>query len=242
MIETIIKIGITCTGTDVKHNNYVNWLKVNKLIEITRLSLSEDNLEEVNNLDGIVMSGGLDMHPKFYQSEITDYPNAPTNFDEKRDEFEMAVFELSQIKSIPVLCICRGMQLVNCSLGGTLRQDIGPISNGIHQFEENDKAHGIDIVPDTLLQEITGFDRGVVNSAHHQSIDQLGIGLAINCTADDGIIEGIEWYNPENKSFFLGVQWHPERMFKLHLQDSPLTKNLRDRFINEIKKSIENLL
>jgi putative glutamine amidotransferase len=242
MIETVIKIGVTFTGTDEKHNNYVNWLQSNDLVEITRLSVFDTNLYKVNNLDGIILSGGLDIHPKIYNSDITSYPNCPLGFDERRDEFEMAVYEMSQKKGIPVLCICRGMQLVNCILGGTLTQDIGPVANAIHQFEHNDKAHGVKIIPGTFLHEITEIERTVVNSAHHQAIDKLGKGLAVNCIADDGIIEGIEWDNGEDKPFFLGVQWHPERMFKFHLAESAVSKNIRDRFINEIKKSIENLL
>jgi putative glutamine amidotransferase len=174
MIQTVIKIGITFTGTDDKHNNYLDWLKINDRVEITRLSVLDNNLDLVYKMDGLVLSGGLDMHPKYYNSDSTDYPNAPLKFDEKRDQFEMAAFEMSQKKNIPVLCICRGMQLVNCILGGTLTQDIGEVANKIHQFEHNDKAHGIKIVHDTLLHEITGILRSVTNSAHHQSIHHLG--------------------------------------------------------------------
>lgn len=242
MIKTVIKIGVTYTGTDEKHNNYVNWLKANQLVEITRLSTHDNNLDAVKNLDGIVLSGGLDMHPKYYNSNVTDYPNAPHSFDEKRDAFEIAVFELSQQKNLPVLGVCRGMQLVNCIMGGTLTQDIGPVGNAIHKFEQNDKAHGVNIVPGTILSEITEIDRSVTNSAHHQCIGQLGKGLAINCRSDDGIIEGLEWDDHKNNSFFMGVQWHPERLFKFHLSESPLTKNIRNRFIEEIQKSITHHL
>lgn len=242
MIKTVIKIGVTYTGTDEKHNNYVNWLKANQLVEITRLSTHDNNLDAVKNLDGIVLSGGLDMHPKYYNSNVTDYPNAPHSFDEKRDAFEIAVFELSQQKNLPVLGVCRGMQLVNCIMGGTLTQDIGPVGNAIHKFEQNDKAHGVNIVPGTILSEITEIDRSVTNSAHHQCIGQLGKGLAINCTSDDGIIEGLEWDDHKNNSFFMGVQWHPERLFKFYLSESPLTINIRDRFIEEIQKSITHHL
>lgn len=240
MIQTVIKIGVTYTGTDEKHSNYVNWLKANELVEITRLSAHDNNLAEVTDMDGIVLSGGLDMHPKYYNSSVNGYPNAPVYFDEKRDEFEKQVFELSERRKLPVLGVCRGMQLVNCLLGGTLRQDIGLVSNGIHKFENNDKAHGLNIIPGTILSEIVKLERTVANSAHHQCIENLGKGLVINCMSDDGIIEGVEWDDFHNKPFFLGVQWHPERLFKFHMSESPVSKGIRDRFINEIKKSIEH--
>ena len=239
MNEPIIKIGVTYTGTDEKHSNYVRWLKGNEHIEITTLSPLHTDLESIKDFDGILLSGGVDMHPKFYNSTVTDYPNAPQHFYEKRDEFEIAVFQKTQQNYIPVLAVCRGMQMVNCILGGNLTQDIGPEANGIHKFENHDKGHGINIMPATLLKEITGVDRTMTNSAHHQCINNLGEGLLINCQSDDGIVEGIEWEHKENKPFFLGIQWHPERMYKFHLNELPLTKNIRDRFIKEIKKSTQ---
>ena len=235
-MQNLIKIGVTFTGTDENHSNYVNWLKGNDNIEIITLSHEVTDLESIKDLDGIVLSGGVDMHPKFYGNSVTDYPNNSIGFEVKRDEFELEVFNLSQQNVIPLLGVCRGMQLVNCVLGGTLNQDNGVVANAIHRFENNDKAHGINILSGTLLEEMVGVNRSITNSAHHQSINKLGEGLAINCMADDGIIEGIEWQQKENKSFFLAVQWHPERMYKFNLQTSPVTKNIRDHFINEIKK------
>lgn len=239
MNKPLIKIGLTYTGTNEKHNNYVRWLVGNEAIEITTLSSTETSLESINNFDGIILSGGVDINPKFYNSIINDYPNAPQHFQQERDEFEIAVFKKTQQHHIPLLAVCRGMQLVNCILGGNMTQDIGNAANGIHKFEQQDKAHGINIEPASLLNQITGVERTVVNSAHHQCINKLGEGLLVNCKSDDGIAEGIEWADKENKSFFLGVQWHPERMYKLHLSEAPSAKNIRDRFIKEIKKSIE---
>ena len=239
MIQREIRIGITYTGTDEKHSNYVRWLKGNEHIEVITLSPLHTDLESIKDFDGIVLSGGVDMHPKFYNSNIINYPNAPLYFHEKRDEFEIEVFEISQQNNIPLLAVCRGMQLVNCVMGGTLKQDIGTTANAVHRFEQHDKAHGINITPDSLLHDITEVARTIANSAHHQSIDKIGKGLAINCIADDGIVEGVEWIEKENKSFFLGIQWHPERMYKFHLGELPAAKNIRDRYIKEIKKSIK---
>ena len=240
MMLPVIKIGLTHTGTEEKHNNYVRWLQGTR-IEVVTLSADETSLESIKNLDGIVLSGGVDVQPKYYKSDVINYPNAPDTFNEKRDEFEIAVYTLSRQNNMPLLAICRGMQLVNCILGGTLKQDIGEVANKIHRFEVNDKAHGINITAGSLLHEITGVERTVTNSAHHQAIDVLGDGLKINCLADDGIVEGIEWLQPDGKPFFLGVQAHPERMYKFNLEQLAITKNIRDRFIKEVNKSVEKL-
>ena len=232
-----MKIGLTYTGFEEKHNNYLQWLKGNEDIELVTLSKDNRDDEIIKSLDGIVMSGGVDVHPKYYNGN-TGYANAPEHFDEERDVYEIAVFNISQQNNIPLLCVCRGMQLVNCILGGSLIQDIGSDANKIHRFQQNDKAHGVNIEAGTLLNEIAQLERGVVNSAHHQALNVVGNGLQINSISDDGITEGLEWADKSNKSFLLCIQWHPERMYKLGLQNSTLSKNIRDRFIEEIKKSI----
>lgn len=235
-MKPVIKIGLTYTGTEEKHNNYVNWLKGNDDIEIVKLSAEDDNLDKAKELDAIVFSGGVDAHPKNYGKSNTNYPNAPENFNVTRDEFETELFYLSQSQNLPVLGVCRGMQLLNCVLGGDLTQDIGTDANDIHRNDGNDKKHSITVLPNTLLSKITKVEEDNANSAHHQSIGHIGNGLMINARSDDGIIEGIEWADKENKPFLLGIQWHPERMYKLDMQASPLSKNIRDYFINEVKR------
>ncbi len=234
-----MKIALTYTDSDEKHNNYVRWMKANENLDVIKISADDNNLHEVVNCDALVLAGGRDIHPKFYKNKNTDYPNhPPNNFDEKRDEFEIAVFKLAQEQSLPVLGICRGMQLINCILDGTLKQDLGEALNKIHRVEaHHDKVHGVNVEGNTIMSEITNAGRSVVNSAHHQAIDKLGGGLKVNCTADDGIIEGLEWIDKSNKPFLLCVQWHPERMFKFQLENSPLSKNIRNKFLEEIKKS-----
>lgn len=233
-----MKIGLTYTGLEEKHNNYLQWLKGNDDIELVTLSKDNGNDEIIKNLDGMVMSGGVDLHPKYYNGN-TGYTNAPEHFDEDRDAFETNVFHSSQQNNIPLLGVCRGMQLVNCILGGNLIQDIGSDANKIHCFQQNDKAHGVNIEAETLLNEIAALQRGVVNSAHHQAVNVTGKGLQANCISDDGITEGLEWADKSNRSFLLCIQWHPERMYKMGLQNAALSKNIRDRFIEEIKKSIQ---
>ena len=234
-----MKIALTYTGSDQKHNNYVRWLQAGEDIDIIRISTDDNNLHKINNCDALVLSGGVDIYPGFYHHN-TGYDNAPKTFNKERDTFEIAAFQSALQNNKPILGICRGLQLVNCIFGGTLQQDLGNDLNKIHKAEEQDKAHGITVQTGTLLHGILNAERGVVNSAHHQAVNVPGNGLKINCTADDGTIEGLEWADAANKPFLLCIQWHPERMFQFGLDDSPLSKSIRNKFIEEINKSKAN--
>jgi len=231
-----VKIGLTYTGSPEKHQYYIDWLKGHDNIEIIRLSADDNNLSEIENLDALVLSGGRDMHPKYYGKTKVDYNESPGSFDEKRDEFEMNAFKLAQENHLPVLGICRGLQLINCALGGDLKQDLGALDT-THQGNP-DKQHATNIETGTLLHDVVGKESGDINSAHHQAIDHVGKDLRVNARATDGTIEGIEWNDRSGKPFMLAVQWHPERMFRFNLQDSVLSKNIRNRFIEEVRKSI----
>jgi putative glutamine amidotransferase len=231
-----MKIGLTYTGSPEKHQYYERWLRGDEPIEIIKLSAGDWNVEDLKTCDALVLAGGRDLHPKFYKNKDTDYPNTPGDFDEKRDEFEITAFKQAQERGIPVLGICRGMQLVNCILDGTLKQDMGEALNKIHRVEAtDDKTHVVNIESNTMISEIAGAKQLVVNSAHHQAVEKLGEGLKVNCRADDGTIEGFEWADRSGKPFLLCVQWHPERMFKFQLMDSPLSKNIRNKLIEEIR-------
>jgi putative glutamine amidotransferase len=223
-----MKIGLTYTGSEDKHGYYANWLRGGSTLEVVKLShLEPDRLDEC---DGLVLSGGIDIHPAFYGSTQLRFPNAD-KFDKQRDEFEIRALHHAREKHVPVLGICRGLQLINCALGGTLVQDLGT-RNEIHRGNP-DKRHEVHVEEDTLLAETTGVLDGDVNSAHHQSIQLLGKDLVINCYSVDGMIEGVE--GTAGSGFLLAVQWHPERMFTFKLQDSPFSKGIRDRFISEVE-------
>jgi putative glutamine amidotransferase len=239
-----MKIGLTYTGFEHKHKNYINWLKSpdsdqDDKIEIVTLSVERNNAVELEDCDGLVLSGGIDSDPVFYNGSV-DYPNKPDEgWHTERDLFEKSLYESALKKSIPILAVCRGLQLVNVIQGGTLNQDLGELNESHKTEEELDKEHTVNIYRGTLLSEIAQVETAKVNSAHHQAIKKLGEGLMINCMAEDGTVEGAEWKEKEHKPFLLCVQWHPERMYKFQLQDTPLSKNIRVRFIEEIKKSIE---
>jgi putative glutamine amidotransferase len=232
-----VKIALTRTDNPEKHQYYQNWLEEVENVEVITLSAQDNNLSEVEACEGLVLSGGRDIHPKYYGSENLEYKGAPENYSEKRDDFEIAAFKQARDKDLPILGICRGLQLINVICKGTLIQSLDDFDEDKTHLGNPDKIHSVFIQPETLLYDIVGHKEGVVNSAHHQAIDRLGEGLLVNSRAGDGTIEGIEWKQKSGSSFMLAIQWHPERMFRFHLEKSDLSKKIKDRFIEEIKKT-----
>ncbi len=229
------KIGISYSKTNFIY--YWNWFAVPELqdqFELVELSFTNNNVEDIARCDGFVLTGGIDIDPQLYNG-LNSYEKRPDSFQPERDQFEKQIFQHAISNKIPVLAICRGLQLVNVLRGGTLVQDLGKAGNYLHCKEVEDKLHEIDIMKDSLLFEITGITHGKVNSAHHQAIEKLGAGLKVNALSKDGVIEGLEWEDPTEKAFLLCIQWHPERMFRQNFGDSPLSYKVRDRFIQEIK-------
>lgn len=235
-----MRIGLTYTGSMAKHRNYVDWLKgadlPGELIEVVKFSVDDNNLEQLQDCDGLVLSGGVDIHPALYGGEL-DYKNAPVRgWEKERDLFERSLFEYAMENGLPTVGVCRGLQLVNVTLHGTLVQDLGEQGDATHENVKEDKRHSVSVEKDSLLYAIAGHEKGEANSAHHQAIDKLGEGLRVNSRADDGTIEGIEWAEPAGKTFMLAVQWHPERMFTNRMKDSFLYGAIRDRFFGAIRE------
>jgi putative glutamine amidotransferase len=231
-METM-NIGLTFTGYGEKHQNYVKWLKGKDAgITVIKLSAGLDR-GLIKQCDALVLSGGVDIHPEYYGGGMV-YPKQPRGgWKRERDVFEQEAFEWAMDRKMPVLGVCRGLQLINVLLKGTLIQDLGEKGDEVHEYEDEDKRHPVELVEGSLLHAIAGEKRGEANSAHHQAIGKLGNGLAVNCRAEDGTIEGIEWADPADKPFMIAVQWHPERMFTNQLPDLRLYKNIRERFISE---------
>lgn len=226
-----LTIGIT--DTEARYDNYPIWIKNNDE-NITIVKLTADHFEDIYQCDGIVLSGGIDSHPRFYNHARTTYPNAPKAFNEARDEFETTVFEYAKSR-LPILAICRGMQLINIILGGTLVQDLEENQQLDHRrHQDKDGIHAVNVEQNTLLARITQSQTGLVNSAHHQGVDLLVNDLIINAFSPDGVPEGAEWKDKTNKPFMLCVQWHPERLAQTDTEN-PFTKNIRTAFLEAIK-------
>lgn len=161
--------------------------------------------------DGIVLSGGEDISSSFYgQAELDSLCGNP---DLYRDSMEIVCFNFAYENQIPVLGICRGMQLMNVATGGNLTVDI-PVQKGsqLHQTDSSDAIHKIKLKEGSILALRTASIEGEVNSNHHQSIDVLGAGFEIIAFAEDSIPEAIHFTNNKTHPFLMGVQWHPERM------------------------------
>ena len=226
------RIGITTSDTNFQ--NYPNWI-AGEGVEIIQLSYTEKNTQDFDSCDGFVLTGGIDVHPQFYQNTRVDYPNT-TVFNESRDHFEIQVFEFARQKNKPVLAICRGMQLVNIALGGNLIQDLQ--ENGFTNHRkgpDGDREHKIDVEPGTLLAQISGVQHGFVNSAHHQGLDQIADELKVSAFSEDGVVEAIE-YKDSNKPFLLAVQWHPERM-QIPASNLAFSQNIRSAFMEAMLKN-----
>ncbi|KXL51841.1 putative glutamine amidotransferasec [Anaerotignum neopropionicum] len=161
-------------------------------------------------LDGIVLSGGGDIDPLLFHEEPL---RESGEISPRRDQFELSLCQAAIQKNIPLLGICRGMQVINIALGGTIYQDIGVQTKSTlkhrQQAPRDYATHSIMIEENTLLSHLWGKEKAAVNSFHHQGVALLGEGLRYSAKSQDGLIEAIEH---TEKPFIFGVQWHPEAM------------------------------
>lgn len=231
-----IVVGITYCS---KYEAYSKWIESVGNVETIKLSYHDNNFSDIEKCNGIVLSGGEDIHPRHYKKPELVAQFQLKDIDEQRDEFELNVLRYTQEKKLPLLGICRGLQVANVFFGGTLIPDIPSFGKFNHSKEPDfDRYHLIHIDGNSFLSTlIDDAEVGEVNSAHHQSADQLGAGLVANAISYDGVVEGIEWLHPDGKPFLLLVQWHPERM---NDQENALTKNVRAAFIDSVRKNVSH--
>jgi len=231
-----ICIGITDCA---RYANYEKWfLDAPEDLYVIRLSYHLDNLDAIEQCQGVVLSGGEDVDPRRYRRPDLLGRIELTDIDEKRDEFEIRVIERALKLRLPILGICRGMQLFNVYHGGTLIFDIPSVTQitGHAKVLGLDQRHEIHVAEKTLLNQITGCLKGHVNSSHHQCVETLAEVLLAVAKAEDPIIEATQWKNTDDNPFYLGVQWHPERMID---QSSPFSHNIRQAFLEYIIKQQE---
>jgi putative glutamine amidotransferase len=184
------------------------------------VALAEAYAERIDAL--VVTGGGFDVDPRLFGAKST---HASVTLKEERTLFEWTVTKAMLAKDKPVLGICGGEQLINVVLGGTLIQHIEDEIAGHVLHEQpnprDEPGHIVQVKAGTLLHRLTGAAELAVNSAHHQAVKDVGPEVAINATAPDGVVEGIE---SRIHRFCLGVQWHPE--FLIHGGDQKIFAGL----------------
>jgi putative glutamine amidotransferase len=170
--------------------------------------ITPDEPKPLDGLSGLVLTGGSDVNPARYGQTI----NGSEDVDEERDRLETDLLREALLRDLPVLAICRGLQVLNVAHGGTLFQHL--LTSELHQkrcpgceMGRHPAAHSVTVSTGTKLAGMIGDGSHEVNSRHHQAADRVGIGLVVSAVASDGVIEGLE--RPD-KTFVVGVQWHPE--------------------------------
>ena len=172
---------------------------------------ADDASELLDRFDGLVLMGGADVDPHLYGQ--TRQPHV-YGVNSEQDRFEMALVHAAIAAKLPTLAVCRGIQLVNVALGGSLIQHIGDLPGVVQHAPSKFPAgqdyalHDVEITKGTKLASAMGATTARVASFHHQGLDTIGRGLEITARSADGLVEGLE--HTGSGQWLIGVQWHPE--------------------------------
>ena len=192
---------------------YVTALENAGLVPLIVPPLSSANAAAsvLSSVSGLVLTGGEDVDPARYGEQRHEKVRS---VNPARDATEAALIQEAKTRQMPVLAICRGIQILNVALGGTLIQDIpSEIATSISHDDEgarDSRSHEISVEPGSLIATAIGTEHATVNSFHHQSVQRVADGMRITARSPDGIIEGIE--STDRNWWVMGVQWHPEEM------------------------------
>ncbi len=232
---------------DTKTDEYIAWLKSGEAfgyeIECIKLfyegdsieELKSKNLETLKRLDAIVFSGGPDVEPSFFGVSLSkgELEKLRVRSVPQRDEMELTLAKASLEQGVPVLGICRGLQLMNVAMGGTLTLDIEQ-ETGTHLHEakgpEESNYHWLTLDLNSKLGKMIGESEGEASTRHHQAAKAIASGLSVVSRSADGIVEAME--SADDRPIFL-VQWHPERMW-LEGRDNAFSRNLLKGFLEVV--------
>jgi putative glutamine amidotransferase len=236
-VDTLpVKIAFSKGSPEASYANYYSWIHHFDSTAICQdmFAMPLDSAMEIfKGCSGLLLTGGTDVNPGLY-GKAYDTVRCWT-IDHHLDSLEIMLIDSAVAWGMPILGICRGHQMLNVALGGSLIVDI-PEDFGTtvaHRCVDFPTCiHTVAIDTGSMLYGISGTDSGEVNSAHHQAADQMAPELKAIAFASDGLIESEQWKNPSGKNFLLGVQWHPERLDPAN----PLSGPIAVRFLEECRK------
>lgn len=239
--DETLKIAISKASPIESYSAYTDWIHAEdptiETLDMYQFSI-DSALQLLEECSGLLLTGGPDIYPGNYgmESEI----DRCGEFDLKRDSLEFALIARALELDLPILGICRGQQILNVALGGTLYIDIpSDYDTTVQHRKPNtyDCFHNVMLEDKSKLAWAAHTLIGKVKSRHHQAINSLADKLKVTARASDGIIEAVEWKNIGERSFLMGVQWHPEQMD----WSNPFSKSVLEYFILEVKSVMEDI-
>ena len=229
--EMTPKVGITFCG----EQKIVSYEAAALAAGLTPVRLIPSHSPHLSDVDGLMLTGGTDVNPSLYGQEAGPDTSAP---DDERDAMELELLREALTKDMPVLAICRGMQLLNVAQGGTLHQHL--LSADVHVQRPTDQlpgqhgaVHDVVVAQGSKLATIIGAGKHDVNSRHHQAVDRLGSDITVTALSIDGVVEGVEI---PDRSFAVAVQWHPEDRIGVSESDRKLFASFADALRARLSK------
>jgi putative glutamine amidotransferase len=223
----MVKIGITTGFHEVESvrylrldvRNYEAIINSGGCPIILAETSDENTLDDyISSIEGLLLTGGGDIDPEYYGEKM----DGSIRVDERRDAFELLLYKKAMEKGIPILGICRGVQIINVAAGGTLNQHIE--HHNRKDSDGNQRFHNVNITPNTSFHRIFGVPALETNTVHHQSVKATAPGFRVSAVSGDGTIEAIE----SEKGFVIGVQWHPEELYR----EFNIYRKLFDAFVS----------
>lgn len=230
-------IAVSYISGNPEESNYIHWLKsVDPDLQYQVMNkLPMDSVEIVfDECAALLLTGGEDVYPGRY-SQAEDTVKCGT-INHSRDSLEFLLIDLAMAEETPVLGICRGQQILNVAMGGSLIVDIpSELHTRVYHrcYDWQNCYHDVRVLPDNQLAALSGVEVGSVTSNHHQAVKKLAKPFRVLATAKDGIVESIGWKDTIDKPWLLAVQWHPERMDSTNMLSRPLA----EKFLQEARKT-----
>lgn len=221
-----MKVGLTFRNLRENERKIAPYENALRAAGLDPVLITPRDPRSLEGLKGLVLSGGSDINPALYGEGM----HGSEDVNDERDKLELERLKDALDADMPVLAICRGVQLLNVAHGGSLIQDL-PASAGHEKRDpawksgHHPAAHVVEVLEGSKLAAIVGGGEHEVNSRHHQAACRVGDGLRVSARSADGVIEGLE---RSDKTFVVGVQWHPEDRVQVSEADRKLFEAFRD--------------